>query len=447
MDRWLTLPERRPGRTVMTIGLLFLLAYGASLFAFPKSDGRVLLGDAVHQYVYLRSLVFDGDLQFRNDYIRMYGLTAPDWGTAWVYEQTATGHVRNLMPIGPALLWAPAFLITTAAVWMADALGAHYPFDGFGRVFQASAAFSGIIAATLGCWLTFRTAARLFQVRTAIWAVIGMWLSSSAVYYSLISPAYSHAASMLAVSAAWFVWLSTLERQTVQRYFIVGVFCGIAALMRWQDAVLLVVPAIDACWHWRDRPRLTLARLVAAAAGAALAFVPQMLAWMTLYGQPFAIPQGPGFMKWTEPALWSVLFSANHGLISWTPVIAVALVGMIPLYRRAPLVAVAAIAFFTVSWYVNASVADWWAGEAFGARRFVSCFPVFVLGLAALLDRARLGTLAVIIAAFTVHTLLLLVQYQAFMHGLRQVVAYPATDLLLGRFRASINLVAWWWHR
>jgi hypothetical protein len=167
-----------------------------------------------------------------------------------------------------------------------------------------------------------------------------------------------------------------------------------------------------------------------------------------LYGAPLAMPQGPDFMQWTRPALGAILFSDNHGLISWTPVVALALVGLIPLARRLPLVGAAAIAFVVASWYVNAAVADWWAGEAFGARRFVSCFPVFVLGLAALFDRwrDRAGLVAGVTATFAVMTLLLLIQYQAFMHGLRDVVPYPRglDGLWLARFRAPVDLL-WWW--
>ena len=40
----------------------------------------------------------------------MYRLQGGEPGTEWVYEGTPTGYVRNLMPVGPALFWAPAFL-------------------------------------------------------------------------------------------------------------------------------------------------------------------------------------------------------------------------------------------------------------------------------------------------------------------------------------------------
>ena len=66
-------------------------------------------------------------------------------------------------------------------------------------------------------------------------------------------------------------------------------------------------------------------------------------------------------------------------LFTWTPVVALAAAGLLVAWRRDRLVCASAAVFLAVSWYINAAAADWWAGEAFGARRFVSCFPVFCL--------------------------------------------------------------------
>ena len=148
------------------------------------------------------------------------------------------------------------------------------------------------------------------------------------------------------------------------------------------------------------------------------------------------------------PHYGAVLFSYWHGLFLWTPVVAIAVAGLAYLWRRDRLVFSAAIAFFALSWYVNAAAADWWAGEAFGSRRFVSCFAVFTLGLAGVIERwspsLRLVTLAS--AAIVAHTFLLLVQYQAFMHGLRDVAPYPGNpfNLWIARFLVPFNLVKRW---
>jgi len=423
------LPERAPGRLIAAITLLFLCAYGASLVWLAKPDGRVVFGDALHHYVQLRSMVFDHDLKFTNEYLHLYGPGAgQDEETAWIVRTNPTGHIRNLMPVGPALLWAPLFLLVAAGVWVADLFGAGYPLDGYARLFQASAGFSGILAAGAAAWLSYLAASTIAGRRAAAWATLSIWLASSALYYSVISPTYSHAASMLAVSAFWLAFVRTRGRDDVLRYALLGVLAGVAALMRWQDAILLLIPAGEAIAGYRRTGMAGVAsRGAATAAAAALAFAPQSIVWQRLYGHPFTIPQGSAFMKWGSPALVRVLVSDNHGLFSWTPVLVLAVIGLVPLARRHRDLGLAAIVFLAASWYVNASVVDWWAGEAFGGRRFVGCFPVFVLATAALFERwpARPRTLAALCCVFVVLNGLLLVQYQTFMHGLRDVAPYP----------------------
>lgn len=447
------LVERRTGLVIASIALVFAAAYGTSLVVKPKPDGRIVVGDALHHYVQLRSAVFDRDLHFRNEYVRMYRLQGGEPGTEWVHEPTPTGHVRNLMPVGPALLWAPAFLIVTAMVWSGQLLGWEYPLDGYGRLFQAAAGFTGIAAAALGVWFSFRAAASLLGRRAAAWGALVVWLASSAVYYSVISPTYSHAASLLAAGAWWWYFVRTTTRTDMPRYVVLGALAGFSALMRWQDAVILAVPVLDLLIRMRSgmTPADAAARGAACAAAALVAFLPQMLVWQTLYGQPLAIPQGGGFMRWGDPALADVLFSDWHGLFTWTPAVALAVLGLLAVPRRHFLVLAGALLFVALSWYVNAAAADWWAGEAFGARRFVSCVPVFTLGLAALIERwsPRPAALVIVSAAVVAHTFLLLVQYQAFMHGLRDVVPYPrgAYNLWLARFEAPIDLLRWWWSR
>jgi hypothetical protein len=116
--------------------------------------------------------------------------------------------------------------------------------------------------------------------------------------------------------------------------------------------------------------------------------------------------------------------------------------------RRDPLVAIALGAALLVSWYANAAVADWWAGEAYGARRFVSCFPIFVIGLAGAIRPIahRLRRLASLAALVIVLNGLLLLQYQTFMHGLRTVAPYPrgAYELWLARFVVPFELIRRW---
>jgi hypothetical protein len=442
--------ERRPGRVLLAIGLACTLAYLAALVVFPKRDGRIVIGDAVHYYVYLRSAVFDRDLHFHNDYVRLYGITQPDSETEWMYEPLPSGYIRNMMPIGPALVWAPLFLIVSLGVSVARVAGIAYPLDGYARAFQASAGVSGILAATVGAWLAYRAARTLFDNRSALWAVVATWLGTSAIYYSLVSPTYSHAASMLATSAFVYVWLARPlvpgdERLHLGRFALWGAAAGFAALVRWQDAVLLAAPAVDIGFGILRGPGAAgrraargTARGLALGIAALLVFSPQIFVWELFYRQPFVVPQGDAFMRWTDAALGKVLFSDFHGLFSWTPLAFVAVGGVFLLVKRDARGGLGLLLVFFASWYANAAAADWWAGEAFGARRFVSCFPIFVLGLSAVFERlrGRPAAVAAIVCVPVALNLLLLFQYQVFMKGWRDIAPYPggAWNLWVERF-------------
>jgi hypothetical protein len=116
--------------------------------------------------------------------------------------------------------------------------------------------------------------------------------------------------------------------------------------------------------------------------------LPTFISHRVIYGSIFAtgyVPIRDWF--WGSPYLLSVLFSANHGLLSWTPVLLFALIGLFAFWRSVPRVGgtflVAAIAFY----YFIASYPDWAGISSYGNRFFVSLTPLFILGLAVFLDR------------------------------------------------------------
>ena len=439
----------RPTPAILATGALLLAAHLAAMVLMPKAGDRVVIGDATHHFVQLRSLVYDRDLDFRNEYMRIYRLEAAVPGTEWIFtELTPTGRVRNYMPVGPALLWAPLYLLLSGLQLVASWMGLTRAPDGFDWVLQLTPGITGVLAATAAALLSWRMVRTHASESATTIGVFAAWLGTHAIYYTLVSPSYSHAASMMTAALFFGSWITTRGRMSVARAAWWGGLAGLCALMRWQDAIFLLVPAIEAL-RWQAPPRLRLGACVAAGVTFLLVFSPQMAVWSVLYGQAFAIPQGPSFMQWTSPHLFDVLFSDRHGLFSWAPMLTVAVVGLIASMVRQPAWRLPLAAILVVSWYVNAAVADWWAGEAFGARRFLSLFPLFALGIAVWIDRVPSVAISrprvAIVALFGLLNWLLLLQYQLYMKGLHDVAPYPAGwfDLYAMRFLVPWRLVAW----
>jgi hypothetical protein len=446
--------ERHPARTLAVMGGLFALLYLAALVVAPRVGGRVVNGDAIQYYAYLRSAVIDGDLDFSNDYERLYDATGDPADNVWLTSRTPIGRPTNLMSIGPAILWAPFFVITYVVLLLGLGLGATVPLDGLAAPFPLSAGVAGIVYATIGAYLCYRACRLLFPEGPAFWAAVAAWLATPAIYYSLVSPLYSHATSLFTSALFVYMWASTRGGFDVLRFVLLGALAGLCALVRWQDLVVVLFPLAE-LGHAALRERRGLmpaaGRAVAMGVAAVVAFLPQLLAWRAIYGEFLLLPQGGSFMQWTRPAIASVLFSLNHGLFTWTPAALVAVAGLALVIRRDALLGWTATVILLLAAYVNGSVTDWWAGEAFGARRFVGCTVIFALGFAAVFTWATTIVRPVWIRAaavgLVVCNLLFLLQYQLFMRGFRDLVPYPATwrQVLIDRFVVPWELLARLW--
>ncbi len=437
-------------RLIFASGAVCLGLYLIALIGFPKPNGRVLTGDATHHFVQLRSLVYDHDLRFQNEYIEIYGLQdgyVP--GTEWVfYDFTPTGHVRNYMPLGPALLWAPLYLIGSGVLALGALMGLTPWPTGFERSLQLSPGVTGIIAVTIAAWLAWRTAKAIYGGMNASLAVAGVWFGSHVLYYALVSPAYSHTASMLATTLVVAHWWHLRQHPSLRGFATAGALVGLASLMRWQDALFVLLPVLEAV-RLPGSVRQRGAAVAAIGVAWLVVFSPQMAVWQVLYGRAFTVPQGAAFMKWTSPSLLEVLFSSMRGLFSWTPILLLAVIGLVTFMRTHRRTWLPVTMVLVVSWYVNAAVADWWAGEAFGARRFLSLFPLLVIGLAAWLSsgHTRPSPARVwIVGAGIVLNGLLLLQYQVYMKGWSHLAPYPEgwDGLWLSRFVVPFRILRHW---
>ena len=117
------------------------------------------------------------------------------------------------------------------------------------------------------------------------------------------------------------------------------------------------------------------------------ALLPTFITRQIIYGSPFATGYpGISTWHWGSPAFSQVLFSSDHGMWSWTPILLLAVVGLGFLYRRDALLGAGAILTFLAYYYFISSYPDWDGLSSFGNRFFISLTPIFVLGLASLLE-------------------------------------------------------------
>ena len=347
------------------------------LLAGLLSHNERVVSDGIDHYVYLRSLRLGGDLDLSDDYAAVSPLGRSSAG------DTPIGRMGNEHPIGPALLWTPLYLL-------GDGLAAVLDDErrlGDGPFQRNAVAVAGLLWGWVGLVALYRAAARRVGRAPALLATIGVALGTFLYWYLVQAPTMAHAPAFATAAFVLAWWLAPVPvgrsgRADEWRALAMGALIGLAALVRWSSALLAILLLWDLAGHVRGRRWRALARDAALwAAGFLVAFAPQLVVWKFLYGSFVTIPQGAGFVA-GHPAWAGVLFSPHHGLFAWSPLLYAGLFGMALWARRDAGRALIALAFLLALARLNAGVADWSAGAAFGARRFDVALPFLGLGLA-----------------------------------------------------------------
>ena len=359
-------------------------------------------GDGVGYYAYVRALVIERNLNFEKDWQHgnesfVMGRLDSN-GHVLPHQYTATGHLGNLWSIGPAMLWAPFLVVTHLGVLAANRLGAHVPADGFSAPYLIAMAGATAIYGFLGLWISFRLARRYFDERWSFLATLGIWWGSSLPVYMYFNPSWSHAHSAFAVALFLWYWHRTRGARGIAQWVLLGLFSGLMVNVYYPNGIFLLIPLLEAIEGYYQRLRAEspdkkgLIRLVALhlvyVFAFACALLPTLVSRQAIFGSPLSTGYMPAHTwSWSSPRFWDVLFSADHGMLSWTPILILALVGLAFFGRADRAFACYLIVSTVAFWIVIAFYPDWDGLSSFGNRFFVSLTPVFILGLSAFFDR------------------------------------------------------------
>lgn len=252
-------------------------------------------------------------------------------------------------------------------------------------------AISTALYGFLGLWISFRLARKYFDERWALFATLGIWLASSLPVYMYVDPSWSHAHSAFTVALFVWYWDSTRQKRGQRKWVILGFVAGLMIDTYYLNAILLLLPAIESFKKYRgadgkvgeEDTVVTLLRSNAAFVGAAfLALLPTFITKEILYGSFLNFGYTEHWF-WNSPALLKVCFSAQHGLFSLTPILLVAVAGLVFLGRRDRELGSYAVTVFVVFLYALGCYERWSGVVSFGNRFFVSLTPIFILGVAA----------------------------------------------------------------
>jgi hypothetical protein len=376
--------------------------------ATATGEGLVVRSDGLGYYAWLRSLLIDRDWSFDNEFDEHN--PAGDFVPP-PSDRTESGRRANQWSIGPACLWSTTVVPGHLILQALERRDFPWPADGYSLPYQLLVGCTTLLISWVGFFFLYGIGRQVTAPSRAALAAALLTLGTNIVYYSAIEVTMAHGIGTAVVAALVWYWLRTYHQGRAQRWFLVGLLIGAAALVRWQLVTLALLPAGEALLSWRHHrlardpyPKWpTFLRLFVAAQGAFLAFLPQMIAWRCVYGRWLVSPLAVSH-NWMHPQVWQVLFGQDRGLLYWTPLGLVALLAslccLLPacggrqrdillsqVVNREPVLLLSAA--FLVQVYVLASL---WGtgiclGVSFGFRHLTEVQILLAPGLALLLER------------------------------------------------------------
>lgn len=362
------------------------------VLTLPAVTRRIYASDEVQYFSWLRSIAFDHDANFENEYQYFYDSGAthtPLFHETFLEKRNDHGLPINFTPIGSALLWSPFY-----AVGHVVAIVTGVPRDGFSQPYISAVAIGSACYGMLAVLLSIAIARRI--VGHGVSAGIEIWIGTPLVYYMYVSPPFSHACSAFAVALFLWTWLRVRERWTIGGAVLVGITGALLPMVREQDLFFVAGPILDFLMvglrplasGLRNKASVAVAGIVAFV----VAYSPQLLAYQALNGRPWVDSHVQNKMSWSSPHGLQVLFSPEHGLFAWTPLALVAIAGLVLLAlgrlpARSPEArwfGVLALVMVALQAYIAGAVESWTVSGSFGQRRFVGLTPLLTVGLATL---------------------------------------------------------------
>jgi uncharacterized membrane protein YbaN (DUF454 family) len=380
----------------------------AFLLSLPAVTPRIYASDEIQYFSYLRSIWFDHDVSFDNEYRYFYEHDigrGENFHATFLELTTGTGRRPNFGTIGAALLWAPFYAAGNAIARATGAIADGYSLPYVAAVAYASAfyGFAAVVLSAAAARLLRRgspdvraigsTDASAHGIGTEVVAAVLIWIGTPLLFYMYVAPPYAHACSAFAVALFVFVWLRVRRTWPIGGAIALGLSGALMAMVREQDLFVALGPAVDLAVTALRTPGTVRSSYLRAAAAGCVAFAagvtPQLLAYGALNGYPGPSKLVARKMSWHSPHALHVLGSPEHGFLFWTPLALLAIAGLVLLAWRARgdlrLAGGCLLLMLALQVYVSGSVESWTVAGAFGQRRFVGVTSVLTIGLAILL--------------------------------------------------------------
>jgi hypothetical protein len=383
----------------LRIVLLFIVLVGA-VFALSKyinRDGRfkTISSDGEGYYQYLPAVFIKKDI------------TAQPY-SYWLED----GRLFNKYTCGVALLELPFFIVAHAYTRLTDPVNANGYTENYADAIMLSAAFYMV----LGMFLLYRFLRRYFPEFACIVTLVCIYAGTNMFYYVHGESGMSHVYSFFLYGTFVHFTPYFLEFRKLKYTLIIAIVLGISVLLRPTNIIIslfILFYAVYSTKALRERIMLLLRNyksLLLIMAACIIVYIPQMYYWHTMFGKLFVNSYKydiavTGFINWRSPKILEVLFGHRSGWLLYTPIMLLAVIGMIRMAIKRSHHAIGILFIFLVMLYLGASWSAYTFGWAYGYRPFIELYAFLAIPFAYMVSLAFNGKSLVLKALVAVFIL------------------------------------------
>ncbi len=344
------------------------------------NNSNVIKWDIVGYYSYLSATCIDKDITL--SFITPENKIQYN-GTKYGYVDDYHGNHVIKYTMGMSVLYAPFFF---AAHVLASPLG--YSPDGFSAIYQFFIEFSGLFYLLVGLWYLRKLLLQFYTEKVTAITLLLVFFGTNLLCYATVDPAMTHAYTFSLYSVFLYFTHEFYKRQSIKNTVVLAIGFGLIALVRPLN-IILILPfllyGIKKMSDLKQKAEFLFQNYKDAIVFITIVFLillPQLLYYKTVTGNYFVFSYGKEGFFFNQFHLFDILFSFRKGWFIYTPIMLLALYGILKMKTSQPfklsiLILLPIYLFIVSSWWC------WWYGGSFSQRSMIDIYPLLSLPLAA----------------------------------------------------------------
>ncbi|MFA6950342.1 MAG: hypothetical protein WCQ70_06630 [Lentimicrobiaceae bacterium] len=354
---------------------------------FYKDDYRIIESDAKHYYSYIPAMLVYHDISLK-------------------FLDTNIGPNKNYFFTDSKFDDGRHYIVTTMGVAVLQSVfivPLHYtlklsgePADGFSAPYKIAIMLSSLFYFILGLFLIRHLLIKRLKYNDYVTAltIMAIGIGTNIVVYLMREPGMSHVYSFFSIVLFAYVLDKFLHNPGMLKALLTGVCFGMVVLIRPINVLigmLFILWDISSLKDLKERFLFYIKNpinVLLVVAGAIIIWIPQLMYYYYLTGSIFFSGYSDTNFYFNNPQIIHNLFSYRKGWFLYTPIMAFAVIGLIPLYKKHRNFFWPVISILAILVYVNSSWYSWWFGGGFGQRAYIEIYGLLAIPLAALINAA-----------------------------------------------------------